>query len=79
MSDVIAVTLPIFSFILVGMAAGRLQLLGPDATDVLNKFVVCLALPALLFEAMSQVRWRSVGRGAVSKSAGSSARAPRLT
>lgn len=62
MSDVIAVTLPIFSFIFVGMAAARLNLLGPGATDVLNKFVVCLALPALLFEAMSHVRWLDLAR-----------------
>jgi malonate transporter len=61
-SDVIAVILPIFSFILVGMAAARLNLLGAGATDVLNKFVVCLALPALLFEAMSQVRWVDVAK-----------------
>jgi malonate transporter len=62
MSDVIAVTLPIFSFIFVGMAAARLNLLGLGATDVLNKFVVCLALPALLFEAMSHVRWVDLAR-----------------
>lgn len=61
MSEVVlaifSVTLPIFAFIATGVLAERLQLLGRDATNVLNRFVVYLALPALLFDVMAQTRW----------------------
>jgi hypothetical protein len=60
MISVLSVTLPVFAFITTGMLSARLKLLGPGATDVLNRFVVCLALPALLFDAMARVRWADV-------------------
>lgn len=47
---VIALTiLPVFALILAGYLARRARLLGPQAGTEINKFVVYLALPALLF------------------------------
>ena len=56
MDLILAAVLPIFALILSGYACARLNLLGPAATDSLNLFVVWLALPALLFQAMAQIR-----------------------
>ncbi|MEE7478135.1 AEC family transporter [Methylobacterium hispanicum] len=57
MLTTLAVVLPIFALILAGWLARRTGLLGPGATAELNRFVVWLALPALLFDVMA----RSVG------------------
>jgi predicted permease len=37
-------------------------LLGPGAVDSLNKFVVWMALPALLFQSMAQITWEEVNQ-----------------
>src|SRR5690606_28837371 len=37
-------------------------LLGPGAVDSLNKFVVWMALPALLFEAMAEISWEQINQ-----------------
>ena len=55
MNAVVTAALPVFALILTGWLAARLQLLGPGATDALNRYVVYLSLPALLFRAMTQV------------------------
>ena len=55
MSAVLNAALPIFALILAGFACARRGNLGPHATDSLNSFVVWLALPALLFQAMAQI------------------------
>ncbi len=55
MQAVLSVLLPIFGLILAGYGCGRNGLLGPGATDSLNRFVVRLALPAELFQSMAQV------------------------
>ncbi len=52
--------LPIFALIGIGWWVGRRGTLGPSATDVLNRFVVWLALPALLFGATAQVTAREM-------------------
>ncbi|HLU00818.1 MAG TPA: AEC family transporter [Burkholderiaceae bacterium] len=57
MSLILEAVLPLFALILAGYLAGRRQLLGKTATDVLNSFVVWMALPALLFQAMAQISW----------------------
>ncbi|OZI19393.1 transporter [Bordetella genomosp. 9] len=57
MHAVATAALPVFALILVGWLAARRRLMGPSASDVLNRFVVYLSLPALLFRAMSQVTW----------------------
>lgn len=47
------VVLPVFALIISGWAAFRLNFLGPNAVAELNRFVVYLALPALLFDVMA--------------------------
>jgi len=51
---------PIFALILSGYLTGRYRLLGPTAAGELNRFVVYLALPALLFEVIAEAPWASL-------------------
>ncbi|MFT4027968.1 MAG: AEC family transporter [Novosphingobium sp.] len=53
MLSVLLIVLPIFALILAGWGARRIGVLGPHATGELNRFVVYLALPALLFDIIS--------------------------
>lgn len=55
MNAVVTAVLPVFALILTGWLAARWRVLGPGATDALNRYVVYLSLPALLFRAMTQV------------------------
>jgi len=55
MNAVITSALPVFALILTGWLAARWRILGSGATDALNRYVVYLSLPALLFRAMTQV------------------------
>ncbi|ALM82089.1 AEC family transporter [Bordetella sp. N] len=63
MLAVLNATLPVFALILAGWLSARRQLLGPAGGDVLNRFVIYLALPALLFHAMTQVRPDQLAHG----------------
>jgi predicted permease len=63
MHAVVTAALPVFTLILVGWLAARRRLLGTAASDVLNRFVIYLSLPALLFHAMSQVSWPQLAHG----------------
>lgn len=54
MQAVATAALPVFALILTGWLAARGGALGPAATDALNRYVVYLSLPALLFRAMAQ-------------------------
>ncbi|AKQ56183.1 AEC family transporter [Bordetella hinzii] len=56
MSAVVNATLPVFALILTGWLAARARVLGPGATEALNRYVAYLSLPALLFRAMAQAR-----------------------
>jgi predicted permease len=56
----LSVVLPIFALILVGWLARRLGVLGPVATSELNRFVVMLALPTLLFDIIAHTQWRDM-------------------
>lgn len=60
MSTILNAVLPLFALILAGYMAGRRRLLGAAATDSLNSFVVWMALPALLFQAMAQISWEEI-------------------
>ncbi len=44
------VVLPIFAIIFTGWASAKTKILGPNAMTELNRFVIYLALPALLFQ-----------------------------
>jgi predicted permease len=56
------IVLPIFALILAGFLARRFGLLGPQATTEFNRFVVYLALPALLFDITAHARLADVWR-----------------
>src|ERR1700743_1210026 len=53
----LSVVCPVFVLIVAGFACGRLELLGPTASSELNRFVVYLGLPALLFQVMAEANW----------------------
>ena len=55
MQAVLNAALPIFGLILTGFVCGRTRLLGRSATHSLNRFAIFLALPALLFLAMTRI------------------------
>jgi malonate transporter len=57
MFSTLMVVLPIFALIFAGWLARRTGVLGPQATTELNRFVVYLALPALLFDVVAHARW----------------------
>ncbi|WP_186054616.1 AEC family transporter [Burkholderia gladioli] len=57
MSATLPILLPIFALILAGFLCRRRGLLGPSAASELNRFVVWLALPALLFDVMAHATW----------------------
>jgi len=59
---VVEAVLPLFALILAGYLCGWRGLLGADATNSLNLFVVWLALPALLFQALADARWSELNR-----------------
>jgi predicted permease len=51
---------PVFGLILAGFICRRRGMLGPAACSELNRFVVWLALPALLFHSMSHATWQQL-------------------
>jgi malonate transporter and related proteins len=60
MLSTVIVVLPIFALVLVGYLSRRMSVLGPHATGELNRFVVYLALPALLFDIMANTTWAAL-------------------
>ncbi len=62
MSIIVNAVFPLFGLILLGYLGGRRRLLGPGAVDSLNKYVVWMALPALLFQAMATVTWQDINQ-----------------
>ena len=55
MNAVLNAALPIFALIFAGYLCGRFGLFSRSATDSLNRFAIYLALPALMFLAMSKI------------------------
>ena len=53
MISTLSVVLPIFAVIFAGWLVRRLNLLGPSAVGEINRYVVYLALPALLFDVIA--------------------------
>lgn len=62
MSPVFDSVLPLFSLIAIGAAIGRSGLLGSAAVTELNRFVVLLALPAVLFSIMAKAHWSTLAQ-----------------
>lgn len=60
MLSTLLVVLPIFALILAGWLARRVGVLGAAATTELNRFVVFLALPALLFDVTAHAHWSAI-------------------
>src|SRR3954464_11101078 len=60
MLSTLTVVLPIFALILAGWLTRRIGPLSPHATAELNRFVVYLALPALLFDVMAHTHWAEI-------------------
>ncbi|MEJ0230753.1 AEC family transporter (plasmid) [Klebsiella michiganensis] len=64
MLSTLNVVLPIFALILVGWLARKLKILGENALSELNRFVVYLALPALLFDIIATSKWNDLAQPA---------------
>jgi predicted permease len=64
MLSTLEILLPIFALILAGFACRRRGALGPHAASELNRFVVWLALPAMLFDIMARSTWRELDQPA---------------
>lgn len=62
MSAIVNAVLPLFALIFLGYMGAQRSLFGPAAVDSLNKFVVWMALPALLFQAMAQIRLQDINQ-----------------
>ncbi len=60
MLSVLAIIAPVFALMASGYAARRLQFIGPAAVSELNRVVVYLALPALLFDIMAHASWNDL-------------------
>ena len=60
MLSTLSVVLPVFALILAGWLARRIGVLGPGAASELSRFVVHLALPALLFDIVAHVGWAEI-------------------
>lgn len=60
MMSTFTIVIPIFALIFVGYFCGRIGVLSPAATSALNRFVVYLALPALLFDITAKASWNDL-------------------
>jgi malonate transporter and related proteins len=60
MLSAVSILLPVFGLIFAGFACRRLGVLGPAAASELNRFVVWLALPALLFHILAHASWHEL-------------------
>ncbi|MCJ2072709.1 AEC family transporter [Methylobacterium sp. J-030] len=60
MLSTLPVVLPIFALVFAGWLARRIGVLGAAATTELNRFVVFLALPALLFDVTAHANWAAL-------------------
>jgi predicted permease len=56
MISILSIVLPIFALTFVGWLARRIGIFSPQSTTELNRFVVYLALPALLFDIVAKAK-----------------------
>ncbi len=64
LTPLFTIILPIFGLIFAGYVCRKFNKLGSTAALELNKFVVYLALPALLFNIMAKTPWSSLDQPA---------------
>ena len=57
-SVIIEAVFPVFALILLGYVCGKRKVFGPGAVETLNTFVMYLALPVLIFQAMAKTELR---------------------
>lgn len=62
MLSVLVIVLPIFALIFAGWGVRKAGIFGPQATSELNRFVVYLAMPALLFDIVAKAQWSEIWR-----------------
>jgi len=60
MLSALVVVFPVFALIFTGWLVRRIGVLGPQSTSELNRFVVYLALPALLFDVIAHAGWADI-------------------
>lgn len=60
MSSIVNVVLPVFGLILAGYVCRRTSRLGETASAEINRFVVWLALPAVLFKVTATASWAQI-------------------
>jgi predicted permease len=60
MSVLFSIVLPVFALIAAGWGARRFDLLGPTGAYELNRFVVYLGMPALLFQVVAKASWHDL-------------------
>jgi malonate transporter len=60
MNVLFSVVLPIFALVGAGWIARRYEFLGATAASELNRFVVYLGMPALLFQIMANAKWHDL-------------------
>lgn len=60
MTSILGIVLPVFALIFAGWLVRRIGVMGPQASSELNRFVVYLALPALLFDIVSGSSWQEL-------------------
>lgn len=63
MLNTLAILFPVFALIAAGFISRRTGVMGPNAARELSRFVVWLALPALLFEIMAKSDWQQMWQG----------------
>lgn len=60
MLSTVSIVFPVFALIALGYGARRRHILGPAASTELNRFVVWMGLPALLFRITATADWATV-------------------
>lgn len=60
MISVLGIVVPVFSIILAGWLARRFNVMSMEADREFNRFVVYLALPAVLFDVIAESSWREL-------------------
>ena len=63
MQAILNAALPIFALIFTGYLCGRFGMFAPEATSSINRFAAYLALPALLFVAMTRITPEQLHQG----------------